>query len=371
MSELLKIAGVTSGKLASGIKVDEFGRIELSRTVEPKRIVGNVLEPYSEEYRGPVSVFGLELHAINGAYRTDGFPNSSMPTPDGWLLATARKNVRYDSKGSILWVQDRDDGVSSLMALAGGHLYGSRRLGEIGNYTYRIDKFSYETGEIVASGELFTGLIDLIYVSEIDTVMGVFNQDSKLTLMYIDPNTLEYTFDNTLHDKLVDLFGEELSGSVTCIYEQGELYISTNQKGVVKGKVSSDINTTTNGLRLLYKTTVTLGGATSINGDIYSERYGKSSKEIYRNGRKIYDKESVKITDVFRGGKAGNLALFADGNKVLAFDGDNLAMSVEIPHDIMITNITGDSMGNIFIGSTDGIYILGDTLQIKGYQLVG
>ena len=63
----------------------------------------------------------------------------------------------------------------------------------------------------------------------------------------------------------------------------------------------------------------------------------------------IYTRETSKTVLTFRGGTAGNLALMADGNKVLAFDKDNLVMSVEIPHEILITSIAGDSMGNILL----------------------
>ena len=380
MTKLLKIAGVTAGKQASGIKVDEFGRIELSRTVEPKRIIGNVLEPYAEDYRGPVSVFGLELYAINSEYKTEVFVSSSQPTPDGWLHQLSGNLIRYDSKGAVIWRAVRRAGGSSardgIPVVHGGHVYSASRIAGGGGQTMAIDKISYKTGEIVQEGVPLDGAVStpvqLTYAADIDRLVGVFSTANDRQLIYVHPQTLEVVYSGTaLGDRLTSIFGGGSSGFISPRCVRGVLYILADAQGVVSAKIDADINVTIQRLTKLFNNETATSNGIVLNGDVYSEQFGAGTSGILRNGKTIYVRETPKTSRLFVGGSAGNLALMADGNKVLAFDKDNLVMSVEIPHDILISDIAGDSMGNIFVGTTGGVYILGDTLQIKGYQLVG
>lgn len=383
MTKLLKIAGVTAGNQASGIKVDELGRIELSRTVEPKRIIGNVLEPYAGDYKGPVSVFGLELYAINSEIVTGLNINGSQPTPDGWLMMHAGSIFRYDSRGAIIWTAERRTGEGSrsrdgMPAVHGGHVYSvtQRGLGSPEGHTFAVDKISYKTGKIVQEGIDLVGAInrlDLVYAADIDRLVGVMNTGGgNFELIYIHPVTLAVEYSGTtLMSKLTSIFGGGAHSRVTVRYERGVIYVLSNHQGAASAKVDASINVTIQRLTKLFNNAVTAGAGVVLNGDVYSEGLGVTVGQIMRNGEVLYTRETAKKHSEFLGGTAGNLALMADGNKVLAFDKDNLVMSVEIPHDTVISNIAGDSMGNIFISATSGVYILGDTLQIKGYQLVG
>lgn len=382
MNKLLKIAGVTAGKLASGIKVDEFGRIELSRTVEPKRIIGNVLEPYAEDYKGPVSVFGLELYAINSERSTVGL-NHIQSAPDGWLMSTYGKLLRYDSKGAIIWEAEGRVGAinpyrDKKAALHGGHVYAVTRIGNPASFSYVVDKISYKTGKVVMDGEALEGLryaTDLVYAANIDRLVGVIEYiDLRYALIFIHPETLavEYSV-ATFTNKLNSIFSvAQINSGMYVSYENGVIYVHIDNKGVVTAQLDVDINVTVQNLVKKFDTPAVASAGLVLNGDVYSDGLGTTvGRPIFRNGEVIYTRESRKTDSSFRGGTTGNLALFADGNKVLAFDKDNLVMSVEIPHEISIMSIAGDSMGNIFVGTNAGIYILGDTLQIKGYQLVG
>lgn len=387
MNKLLKVAGVTAGKQASGIKVDEFGRIELSRTVEPKRIIGNVLEPYAEDYKGPVSVFGLELYAVNSEYLHKGGVNQTRATPDGWLMSTYGSLFRYDSKGAVIWEAEKRVGKvnpwrESIAAYLDGHVYSITRLGPTGGFSYVIDKISYKTGKIVTEGptlETGTGGLrrvpDLVYAASINRLVGVIERsDLKLGLIYVHPETLavEYSV-ATFTSKIASVFGVvAINSGIYAAYDNGNIYVLVDNKGVATAKLDAAIEVTTQNLVKKFDNIATVGAGLVLNGDVYAEGIGMAAgRPIYRNGEVIYTLESSKIVNSFRGGTAGNLALMADGNKVLAFDKDNLVMAVEIPHEISIMSIAGDSMGNIFVSTDAGIYILGDTLQIKGYQLVG
>lgn len=380
MTNLLKIAGITANKKASGIKVDEHGRIELSRTVEPKRIIGNVLEPYAEDYKGPISVFGLELYAINGEYNAEEYTHIK-PAPDGWLMITNGALLRYDSKGSVIWEAEGRKGKGNsewerVSAIHGGYVYSVSRLKEGVTSSYVIDKLSYKTGKVVMAGGTVNGIsapTDLVYAANIDRLIGVASYaDNTLKLMYIHPETLqvEYSVD-TVSSKISAIFGVGVIKGFTFLsYENGEVYIHVDTLGVVTAKLNADINVTVQNLVKKFVNATTVSAGFVLNGDVYSEQYGTYGRLIFRNGVAIHTKETDKKSFIFRGGSTGNLALMADGNKVLAFDKDKLVMSVEIPHEVLIMSISGDSMGNIFVGTDVGIYILGDTLQIKGYQLV-
>lgn len=381
MTKLLKIAGVTAGKQASGIKVDELGRIELSRTVEPKRIIGNVLEPYAEDYKGPVSVFGLELYAVNSEQIVGGLSHI-QPTPDGWLMYTYGALFRYDSKGAIVWeAEGRSEGGfkirDGLAAVHGGYVYAVTQFWEGATSSFAIDKISYKTGKIVMAGSTLEGVkttSDLVYAANIDRLIGVVEKvDNSYGLIYVHPETLdvEYSVAN-FNRKLATVFGvEQISSNMYVTYENGNVYVLVDNTGVATAKVDADIEVTVQRLVKKFKNTSTTSAGFVLNGDVYSQQFGQGGRSILRNGEVIYTRETGKLGNTFRGGTAGNLALMADGSKVLAFDKENLVMSVEIPHDIVITSIAGDSMGNICVGTTGGIYIVGDTLQIKGYQLVG
>lgn len=378
MTKLLKIAGITASKQASGIKVDELGRIELSRTVEPKRIIGNVLEPYAEDYKGPVSVFGLELYAINSERSAAG-SSYSLPTPDGWLMSAYGSLLRYDSKGAIIWeAEGRVGGVipirDRLVAIRGGHIYSVTRYENSPNFSYKLDKISYKTGKVEMAGGILEGInkpVDLVYSSNIDRLVGVVEYpNNRYGLIYVHPDTLEVvsSVDN-FTNKLASIFSVAQINSGTYLScENGNIYIHIDNKGTVTAKLDVDIEVSVQRLVKNHVNTIVTTAGFVVNGDVYSTEFG--GRSIYRNGVVIHTQEIGKVEDIFRGGIAGNLALLSDGNKVLAFDKDILVMSVEIPHNIAITNIAGDSMGNIFVGTTGGIYILGDTLQIKGYQLV-
>lgn len=387
MTKLLKVAGVTAGKQASGIKVDEFGRIELSRTVEPKRIIGNVLEPYAEDYKGPVSVFGLELYAINSEYPQKGSINHSQSTPDGWLMSNYGSLLRYDSKGAVIWEAEKRAGVhnpwrESIAAYFNGHVYSIARIGPVSDFSYAIDKISYKTGKIVKEGTPLNvrtvgirRVPDLVYAASIDRLVGVLEyEDSSQGLMYVHPETLEVEYSaNTFTSKLNSIFSvAQINSGIYATYDNGNIYVLVDNKGVATAKLDANIEVTVQNLVKKFDATTTVSAGFTLNGDVYSDQGGAvAGRMILRNGKAIYTRESSRIAHTFRGGNAGNLALMADGNKVLAFDKDNLVMSVEIPHEISIMSIAGDSMGNIFVGTNAGIYILGDTLQIKGYQLVG
>lgn len=382
MTKLLKIAGVTAGKQASGIKVDELGRIELSRTVEPKRIIGNVLEPYAQDYKGPVSVFGLELYAVNSE-KTVGGLSHIQPTPDGWLMYTYGALYRYDSKGAVIWeAEGRIGGGSTvrdgLAAIHGGYVYAVTQFWEGDTSSFAIDKISYKTGKVVKEGGALEGAkatTDLVYAASIDRLIGVIGKvDGSYALIYVHPETLNVEYSvATFTSKLGSVFGVGQIGGYTYVtYENGNIYVLVDMLGVATAKIDANIEVTVQRLAKKYENSTVTSAGIVLNGDVYSEQFGPyANQSIMRNGKAIFTRETSKIGDVFRGGTAGNLALWADGNKVLAFDKENLVMSVEIPHDIVITSIAGDSMGNIFVATTGGIYILGDTLQIKGYQLVG
>lgn len=379
MTKLLKIAGVTAGKKASGIKVDEFGRIELSRTVEPKRIIGNVLEPYSEDYKGPVSVFGLELYAINSAIVSPyhNRAQKSQPTPDGWLLQLPRGLVRYDSKGTVIWEAGEREGPrynEYIPAVVGDGVYTVTRL--VGENLFSVDKLSYKTGEVVKEGAILDGITrgtQLVYAANIDRLIGVVQAGADNNeLIYVNPETLGYERSGaSFQTKLESIFGAGKLGGVTVISERDVMYVLAGDKGIASAKINANMEVTIQSLTKTFDFSINNGDGVVLNGDVYSEGYGQAKSQIMRNGKIIYTRETPKTNHFFIGGTTGNLALMADGNKVLAFDKDNLVMSVEIPHDIEIRNIAGDSMGNIFVGTSGGIYILGDTLQIKGYQLVG
>jgi len=342
-------------KQSGSIEVDE---VKLIKKVDSFPIIGDVLEPYPEDYKGAITVFGLPQYCTpDNVQDSTGEDIRDIATNDDWrtqeksgIFYLASRYIKsVDKYGNFLWEMTEGDARFEGIDVYGNPvgIYAVNRSGEV----WKIS----EEGE----GEIIFDYEDRINAIHVDRTNEIYLGTSDRSVIKIDSGGNEVWSENEVTSGRIYGLGV-LGDYVYAICENGDLAKIEKETGstdwvekIVSEGYDLAIDKINNKIYIPDDGSVyevdTNGNYNSIGSADASERghgvdvdrngnvfayFGDSGGEenvsvmmIDKNKNRVYD---IILPTWFKGAAVGSLSINSEGDLCIGGDGSFITLYSEL-----------------------------------------